>query len=148
MNDLNGKTIKLAEWHRQEPVRLRLRKARDATAPASSTAIDVDRIAWAVREILLAVGEDPERDGLVDASRRVTRACRDLLAALRQDPAAHLGTVCCETCENIVVVRGGADRRDEPDLEVKNPVTYRLCGTRGSARRTAVLKVAAKGESQ
>ena len=53
-------------------------------------AVDVARIAAAVREILLAVGENPDRDGLVGTPERVARMYAELFAGLRQDPSAHL----------------------------------------------------------
>ncbi|MCA9517493.1 MAG: GTP cyclohydrolase I FolE [Myxococcales bacterium] len=48
------------------------------------------RIEAAVREILAAVGEDPDREGLLDTPARVARAYRDLFAGLREDPGVHL----------------------------------------------------------
>lgn len=52
--------------------------------------IDVDRIAAAVREILIAVGEDPDRDGLLATPNRVARAYGEILGGYRQDPRTHL----------------------------------------------------------
>ena len=52
--------------------------------------IDLPRIERAVREILLAIGEDPDRDGLLDTPRRVARSYRELFRGLREDPATHL----------------------------------------------------------
>ena len=49
--------------------------------------IDLDRIARAVREILIAVGEDPDRDGLVKTPGRVARMYEEIFAGLREDPA-------------------------------------------------------------
>jgi GTP cyclohydrolase IA len=53
-------------------------------------AIDIERIAAAVREILFAVGEDPDRDGLKETPHRVARAYGELLSGYWEDPAAHL----------------------------------------------------------
>ncbi len=53
--------------------------------------IDLDRIAEAVRTILAAVGEDPEREGLIDTPRRVAKMYCELFAGLHQDPADVLG---------------------------------------------------------
>ena len=57
---------------------------------ASVTAgVDLPRIARAVREILLAIGEDPDREGLVDTPARVARAYRDLTSGMGDDPGEH-----------------------------------------------------------
>ena len=54
--------------------------------------MDLSRIEAAVREILLAVGEDPEREGLQETPQRVARMYAELFAGLNDDPAAHLKT--------------------------------------------------------
>jgi GTP cyclohydrolase I len=54
---------------------------------------DLARIQRAVGEILLAIGEDPSRDGLQDTPRRVAKAYGEIFAGLREDPAEHLGRV-------------------------------------------------------
>ena len=48
--------------------------------------VDLERIAKAVREILIAVGEDPDRDGLVRTPDRVARMYEEIFAGLREDP--------------------------------------------------------------
>ena len=48
--------------------------------------VDIPRIERAVREILLAVGEDPDREGLLKTPNRVARAYGELMAGLRSDP--------------------------------------------------------------
>ena len=53
-------------------------------------AIDLPRIEKAVREILEAVGEDADRDGLLDTPARVARMYAEVFAGLHEDPAAHL----------------------------------------------------------
>ena len=52
--------------------------------------IDRARVERAVREILLAIGEDPERDGLVRTPARVADMFTEIFAGLDEDPAAHL----------------------------------------------------------
>jgi len=52
--------------------------------------IDQPRIATAVREILAAIGEDPDRDGLLDTPGRVARMYAEICAGLHEDPATHL----------------------------------------------------------
>jgi hypothetical protein len=60
---------------------------------ARSDGFDLPRLERAVREMLLAVGEDPDRDGLRDTPQRVARAYRELLSGLHDNPARHLGRV-------------------------------------------------------
>jgi len=52
--------------------------------------VDHDRIARAVREILIAVGENPDREGLLDTPARVARAYAETFAGLREDAGTHL----------------------------------------------------------
>ena len=51
--------------------------------------VDIPRIERAVREILIAVGEDPDREGLIKTPNRVARAYAELMAGLRADPGAE-----------------------------------------------------------
>jgi GTP cyclohydrolase I len=68
-------------------------------------AVDQPRIEKAVREILLAVGEDPDREGLVETPARVARMYAELFAGLRQDPAVHLRKAFTEKYDEIVLVK-------------------------------------------
>lgn len=111
MNDLseNKVTTMTTTAYMPDPVGLLAREAderRIIRFPDRRRAVDLDRIERAVREILLAIGENPDRDGLLDTPARVARAYRDLFAGLRQDPAAPLGTVFEEATEGDVIVRG------------------------------------------
>lgn len=67
--------------------------------------VDLSRIEKAVREILLAVGENPDRDGLLDTPKRVAKAYAELFSGLRDDPARHLARVFDEESSGIVVLR-------------------------------------------
>ena len=67
--------------------------------------IDAERISKAVKEILLAVGEDTERDGLKGTPDRVARMYAELLAGMRQDPKEHLRSVFSENYDEIVLLR-------------------------------------------
>jgi GTP cyclohydrolase I len=67
--------------------------------------IDQPRIERAVREILLAIGEDPERDGLQGTPQRVARACAEVFGGLTQDPAEILATTFEAGHGELVVVR-------------------------------------------
>ncbi|MEY3697199.1 MAG: hypothetical protein RJA41_849 [Actinomycetota bacterium] len=67
--------------------------------------VDQTRIANAVREILLAIGEDPNRDGLTKTPERVAKAYTELVAGMRQDPAEILSTTFDLGHDELVVVR-------------------------------------------
>ena len=58
----------------------------------TGAAYDHDRAAAAVRELLIAIGEDPEREGLKETPERVARAYAELTAGLRMTPADVLST--------------------------------------------------------
>ena len=68
-------------------------------------AVDVDRIEKAIREILYAIGENPERDGLLKTPGRVARAYVEMFAGLRQDPATVLSTTFDLGHEEMVLVK-------------------------------------------
>lgn len=70
---------------------LLLRPAPLAEVPRRPGDVDLVRIEAAVREILIAVGEDPDREGLVETPARVARAYAELFGGLREDAAVHLG---------------------------------------------------------
>ncbi len=74
--------------------------------PVSFWAImDLPRIEKAVREILSAVGEDPEREGLRKTPERVARMYQELFSGLTKDPADHLTTAFTERYDEMVVLR-------------------------------------------
>ncbi len=52
--------------------------------------VDKERIAAAVREILIAVGEDPEREGLLETPDRVARMYEEVFSGLHDDPTRHI----------------------------------------------------------
>jgi GTP cyclohydrolase IA len=66
---------------------------------------DLPRIERAIREVLLAVGEDPDRDGLRDTPARVARAMTEQFAGLSLEPADVLTTVFDADHEEMVLVR-------------------------------------------
>ena len=68
-------------------------------------AVDQGRIERAVREILLAVGENPDRDGLLDTPARVARMYAEQFAGMRQNPEDVLTTVFDSEHDEIVLVR-------------------------------------------
>src|SRR3954468_23932809 len=76
-----------------------------ASANSETAAVDHERIALAVREILLAVGEDPDREGLRETPLRVARMYDELFSGLRQDPAAPLRKTFTEKYDEMVLVK-------------------------------------------
>ena len=67
--------------------------------------VDEERAAAAVRELLLAVGEDPDRPGLRDTPGRVARAYAEIFGGLGQDPVEILSTTFDENHDELVLVR-------------------------------------------
>jgi len=67
--------------------------------------IDKDRIAKAVREILIAIGEDPNREGLLETPQRVARMYEELFGGLHDDPTAYTRKFFSESYNEIVLVR-------------------------------------------
>lgn len=67
--------------------------------------MDLHRIEKAVREILAAVGEDPDREGLRQTPMRVAKMYQELLCGLHEDPAEHLATSFTEQYDELVVLR-------------------------------------------
>jgi GTP cyclohydrolase IA len=67
--------------------------------------IDERRIARAVREILLAIGEDPEREGLLETPERVAEAYTQLFSGLAKDPARHLEGGFAEEARDLILIR-------------------------------------------
>lgn len=86
----------------------RSESAADMPPPGSrpkAPAIDQARIERAVREILAAVGEDPDREGLNETPARVARMYAELFAGLHEDPRVHLQKFFTEKYDEIVLVR-------------------------------------------
>jgi GTP cyclohydrolase I len=74
-------------------------------APVTGRTVDLDRIQRAVREILFAVGEDPDREGLLETPARVSRMYAELFSGLHEDPRQHLKRVFTEKYDEVVLVR-------------------------------------------
>jgi GTP cyclohydrolase IA len=88
-----------------------------ADQPDRIPAFDHARIERAVREILIAVGEDPDRDGLTDTPARVARAFAEQFAGMRQRPEEMLTTVFDANHDEMVLVR---------DIEVYSTCEHHL----------------------
>ena len=67
--------------------------------------VDLPRIESAVREILAAVGEDPDREGLLETPARVARMYAEMFSGLKTDPRIHLQKVFTEKYDEVVLVR-------------------------------------------
>nr|WP_195969332.1 GTP cyclohydrolase I FolE [Cellulomonas hominis] len=85
---------------------------------------DAARAEAAVRELLIAVGEDPEREGLRDTPARVARAYQEIFAGLRQDPRDVLSATFDIGHEEMVLVR---------DIEVYSTCEHHLVPFHGVA---------------
>ena len=70
-----------------------------------TTGVDIPRIERAVREILSAVGESPDREGLRDTPARVARMYAELFSGLHEDPREHLRKFFTEKYDEVVLVR-------------------------------------------
>ncbi len=67
--------------------------------------VDIARITAAVREILFAMGEDPDREGLLDTPQRVARMYAEICSGLHENPVDHLATTFEAGHEELVMVR-------------------------------------------
>jgi len=67
--------------------------------------VDHERIKRAVREILLAVGEDPEREGLRETPSRVARMYAEVFSGLKDDAAIHLRKTFTQKYDEMVLVK-------------------------------------------
>ncbi|MGI4894928.1 MAG: GTP cyclohydrolase I FolE [Janthinobacterium lividum] len=98
--------------------------------PGSSThgsgaqQFDAPRAAAAVREFLLAIGEDPDREGLRETPDRVARSSQELFEGLRQDPAEVLATDFGLEHDELVLVK---------DIEVQSTCEHHLLPFHGVA---------------
>src|SRR3954451_17747968 len=77
----------------------------DATAGPCDPRVDLDRIRRAVREILIAVGEDPDREGLLETPDRVARMYAELFQGLHQDPTLPLTKLFTQKYDELVLVK-------------------------------------------
>jgi len=72
---------------------------------APSPGVDQERIKRAVREILAAVGEDPDREGLLETPGRVARMYAEMFSGLHEDPRQHLKKFFTEKYDEVVLVK-------------------------------------------
>ena len=76
-----------------------------ATRPFVKADFDQERAENAVRELLYAIGENPERPGLLDTPARVARAYQEMFAGLYADPDDALNTTFDEQHDELVLVK-------------------------------------------
>ncbi len=79
--------------------------AETSSSETTAQPVDLPRIQRAVREILAAVGEDPDREGLLETPARVARMYAELFGGLHVDPSRHLKKVFQEQYDEMVLVR-------------------------------------------
>ena len=77
----------------------------DEDPPLPQPPVDQERIRRAVREILLAVGEDPDREGLLETPDRVARMYTEVFAGLHLDPKIHLQKLFTQAYDEMVLVK-------------------------------------------
>ncbi len=75
------------------------------TAPGRIGVFDQPRAEAAIRELLCAIGEDPDRDGLRDTPARVARAYHEMFSGLYIDPDSVLNTMFDEEHNELVIVK-------------------------------------------
>src|SRR2546429_1567419 len=81
------------------------RQAVENNRRAAVPSVDQERIRAAVREILLAVGEDPDREGLRETPDRIARMYTEIFAGLRKDAGEPLRKTFTEKYDEMVLVR-------------------------------------------
>jgi GTP cyclohydrolase I len=82
-----------------------LARLKGEALTADPRPVDMGRIERAVREILAAVGEDPDREGLVETPARVARMYAEMFGGLHLDPREHLQKVFTEQYDEVVLVK-------------------------------------------
>jgi GTP cyclohydrolase IA len=80
-------------------------EAKPLHAVEVASEVDLERIERAVREILLGIGEDPDRDGLLRTPRRVAEMYAEICSGLHEDPSDHLVVTFEAEHDEMVMVR-------------------------------------------
>ncbi len=114
----------MAELHHDD----RFRTAAHATGASAAKSVagdyDHDAVSRAVHDLLVAIGEDPDRDGLRDTPERVARAYREIFAGLWQEPEDVLTTVFDLGHDEMILVK---------DIEVRSMCEHHLVPFTGVA---------------
>ncbi len=80
-------------------------KSQEPLDPQPVGPIDRPRLTAAVREVLAAIGEDPDREGLVKTPERVARMYEEVFTGMHDDPARHLNAVFHERYDEMIALR-------------------------------------------
>jgi GTP cyclohydrolase IA len=114
----------VAELPDGERVRTAVRGTPVPVRPSRARDYDHDGVRRAVHDLLVAIGEDPDRDGLRDTPERVARAYREIFAGLWQEPEDVLTTVFDIGHDEMVLVK---------DIEVRSMCEHHLVPFTGVA---------------
>jgi GTP cyclohydrolase IA len=79
--------------------------SNSSTVTLNGRVFDQARAEAAVRELLYAIGEDPDRHGLVETPARVARSYREMFAGLYSDPDTVLDTTFDEQHDELVMIK-------------------------------------------
>ena len=82
--------------------------------------MDKERIQNAVREILIAVGEDPDREGLLETPKRVANMYEETFAGLTEDPKQHIKLFNEQSNDEMVIVK------DIPFIQCASIICFRF----------------------
>jgi GTP cyclohydrolase I len=94
----------MSEDSQNEPASSRASDSQ-ASLATPPDGVDLPRIQRAVREILIAVGENPDREGLLETPARVARMYAEMFAGLKLDPRVHTQKFFTEQYDEVVLVR-------------------------------------------
>ncbi len=101
----NQNTISGQNYGGQQDLAASVRPIPNNGNNGTNSPVDHHRIERAVREILAAVGEDPDREGLRETPARVARMYAEVFSGLHKDPAIHLKRVFSESYDEIVLLK-------------------------------------------
>lgn len=107
-----------------DDVCVRGKSSASLNSSAAEGPVDLAAIKAAVRTILRAVGEDPDREGLLETPRRVAKMYAEMFSGLHLDPGRHLDVTFAENYDEIVLVR---------DIEFTSMCEHHLLPFRGVA---------------
>ncbi len=80
-------------------------KQEKSSMPVAIGKVDLPRAERAVRELLIAMGEDPEREGLLETPRRVAKMYAEMFRGLHVDPSVHLKRVFTQQYDEMVIIK-------------------------------------------
>jgi len=89
----------------ERPIDINHKNNTDRPEVVAEHQVDHAKIERAVRDILAAVGEDPDREGLLETPGRVARMYAEMFAGLKKDPKIHLQKVFTENYDEVVLIK-------------------------------------------